>query len=62
MFHYKRIINVAPSMVQEMLTHACFGVNIRPAKNSVGDWVIETNDRLEINRVNKIVEIFDTGI
>ena len=42
-----------------MFSHACFGVTIHEARSGgPNEYVIETEDRLEKWRVDKIVELF----
>lgn len=55
---YKRIIQTTAN-VNDLLSHAIFGVKIRRAVTGENEWVVETDDRNERMAVDKIVALFD---
>jgi hypothetical protein len=56
---YKRIFQVAPEMVRDLMTHERFGVTIRRARNTEeNEWVAEGPFH-ERGLVDKIASLFD---
>jgi hypothetical protein len=57
---YKHIITIREDQVADLQSHARFGVQIRPARNAPGEWVIK-GPMHERKLVDKIVKLFDAA-
>lgn len=56
---YKRIFEINPENLNDLMTHAQFGVIIRPVRTGEKNtYVIETADPNEKRAVDKIVKLF----